>query len=88
MVTNVGTVHDGGVADRDVIPDKTRDVLIAMQHGVVLDVGSGPNPDDVELGAHDNAKQDERIRSDRHPPMQLGACSHERGWVDDGLRYK
>ncbi len=88
MVSNVGTVHDGGVTDRDVITDKTGNVLVAMQYRVVLDVGSGPDPDDVELGAHDNTKQDECIGSDRHVPMQLGAFGHERGGVDDRLRYK
>ncbi len=85
MIPDGCPMNNGGMTDRHVVTDQARDVLVAVQHRVVLNVGQRADPDDIKLGSDNDTEHDHCVCANRDMTVQLGTARNEGGWID--LRF-
>ena len=85
MISDDGTMNDGGMTHGHVLADQTRNIFIAMENRVVLNVGSRADPDYIKLGSNHDTEHDYGVCANRDMTMKLSTARHKGGWID--LRF-
>ncbi len=79
MIPDGSAMNNSGMTHGHVLADQTRNVFIAVENRVVLDVGSRADPDYIKLGSDHDTEHDYGVRANRDVSMKLGTARHEGG---------
>src|SRR5439155_14925914 len=83
LITHRAGMHDGGMADGDMIPDQAGKFIREMDDGIVLDIGVMADGDAVNVTPHDGVVPHTGMIANRNVSQHHGAASDINVFAED-----